>query len=68
MRLIKLTKIVGLNNVEFIETHLNVEEIESFQKEKTNHYTLLFTKGGNAFEFKETLEEIIKLIENAKEI
>lgn len=66
MRLIKLTKIYG--NGDFTEIYLNIEEIESFQNAKTGHYTILFTKGGNAFEFKETLEEIIKLIESAKEI
>ena len=66
MRLIKLTKICGVDD--FTEIYLNVEEIESFQKSKTGHYTILFTKGGNAFEFKETLDEIIKLIESAKEI
>lgn len=66
MKFIKLTKIYSTGN--FTDIYLNVEEIESFQKEKTDRYTLLFTKGGNAFEFKETPEKIIKLIESAKEI
>ena len=68
MRLIKLTEIVGLNNVEFIETHLNVDEIESFRESKKGNHTILLTKHGNDFEFKESPEQIIQLIKQAEEI
>ena len=66
MRLIKLTKVYGLDDFEDI--YLNVDEIGSFQKEKTDNYTMLSTKNSRVFEFKETPEEIIKLIESSKEI
>ena len=68
MRLIKLTAISGMNDVEFTETHLNVDEIESFVETKKSNHTILLTKHGHDFLFKETPEEIIKLIEQAEEI
>jgi hypothetical protein len=53
---------------EFVNIYLNVDEIEGFSKEKTDDYTMLSTKCSRVFEFKETPEEIIELIKNAKEI
>lgn len=67
MRLIKLTKVYGLDDFEDI--YLNVDEIGSFQKEKTDIYTMLFVKHNRIlYEFKETPEEIIELIKNSEEI
>lgn len=67
MRLIKLTKVYGLDDFEDI--YLNVDEIGSFQKEKTDNYTMLFVKHNRIlYEFKETPEEIIELIKNSEEI
>ncbi|WP_171331972.1 hypothetical protein [Enterococcus cecorum] len=67
MRLIKLTKVYGLDDFEDI--YLNVDEIGSFQKEKTDNYTILFVKHNRIlYEFKETPEEIIELIKNSEEI
>ena len=67
MRLIKLTKVYGLDDFEDI--YLNVDEIGSFQKEKTDNYTMLFVKHNRIlYEFKETTEEIIELIKNSEEI
>ena len=67
MRLIKLTKVDGLDDFEDI--YLNVDEIGSFQKEKTDNYTMLFVKHNRIlYEFKETPEEIIELIKNSEEI
>ena len=67
MRLIKLTKVYGLDDLEDI--YLNVDEIGSFQKEKTDNYTMLFVKHNRIlYEFKETPEEIIELIKNSEEI
>ena len=67
MRLIKLTKVYGLEDFEDI--YLNVDEIGSFQKEKTDNYTMLFVKHNRIlYEFKETPEEIIELIKNSEEI
>ena len=66
MRLIKLTEIYSTD--EFMDRYLNVDEIESFRKEKTDNYTMLFTKCSRVFEFNETPEEIIQLIKQAEEI
>ena len=66
MRLIKLAEIYSAD--EFRDIYLNVNEIESFRKEKTDGYTILFTKCSRVFEFKETPEEIMQLIEQAEEI
>ena len=67
MRLIKLTKVYGLDDFEDI--YLNVDEIGSFQKEKTDNYTMLFVKHNRIlYEFKETPEEIIELINKSEEI
>ena len=67
MRLIKLTKVYGLDD--FNEIYLNVDEIGSFQKEKTDNYTMLFVKHNRIlYEFIETPEEIIQLIKQAEEI
>lgn len=66
MRLIKLTEIYSAD--EFMDRYLNVDEIESFRKEKTDNYTMLSTKHSRVFEFKETPEEIIQLIKQAEEI
>lgn len=67
MRLIKLTKVYGLDDFEDI--YLNVDEIGSFQKEKTDNCTMLFVKHNRIlYEFKETPEEIIELIKNSEEI
>ena len=66
MRVIKLTKIYSIDDLEDI--YLNVDEIGSFQKEKTDSYTMLFTKHGNVFEFKETPEQIMQFIKQAEEI
>ena len=67
MRLIKLTEIYRAG--EFLDRYLNVDEIETFREGKTDNYTMLSTKSNRRiFEFKETPEEIIQLIEQAKEI
>lgn len=67
MRLIKLTKVYCLDD--FNEIYLNVDEIGSFQKEKTDNYTMLFVKYNRIlYEFIETPEEIIQLIKQAEEI
>lgn len=66
MKLIKLTEIYRTN--EFVDRYLNVDEIGSFKKEKTNNYTMLFVKHDIVCEVKETPEEIIELIKQAKEI
>ena len=66
MRLIKLTKIYGLDDFEDI--YLNVDEIGSFQKEKTDKYTMLFVKHDIVCEVKETPKEIIQLIKQAEKI
>lgn len=66
MRLIKLTEIYITN--EFVDRYLNVDEIGSFQKEKTDNYTMLFVKHDIVCEVKETPEEIIQLIKQAEEI
>ena len=67
MRLIKLTKIYGLDDFEDI--YLNVDEIGSFQKEKTDKYTMLFVKHNRIlYEVKETPKEIIQLIKQAEKI
>lgn len=67
MRLIKLTELYRAG--EFLDRYLNVDEIETFREGKTDNYTMLSTKSNRRiFEFKETPEEIIKLIESAKEI
>ena len=68
MRFIKLTEICGMDDVEFIETHLNVDEIENFVESKKGNQTILLTKQGNDFLFKETPEEIVELIKQAEEI
>lgn len=66
MRFIKLTEVIGINRN--FERYLNVDEIGSFQKEKTDNYTMLFVKHDIVCEVKETPEEIIQLIEQAEEI
>lgn len=67
MRFIKLTEIYSAD--EFMDRYLNVDEIESFREGKTDNYTMLSTKSNRRiFEFKETPEQIIKLIENTEEI
>lgn len=68
MRLIKLTEITGIDVSEVDNRYLNVDELGSLKKEKTDNYTMLITKHGRIFEFKETPEEIIELIKNAEEI
>lgn len=66
MRVIKLTKIYSIDDLEDI--YLNVDEIGIFQKEKTDNYTMVFTKHSrNSFEVKETPKEIIELIKQAEE-
>lgn len=67
MRLIKLTETYRTGEV--LDRYLNVDEIETFREGKTDNYTMLSTKSNRRiFEFKETPEEIIQLIEQAKEI
>lgn len=66
MRLIKLKEIYITD--EFVDRYLNVDEIGSFRKEKTDNYTMLFVKHDIVCEVKETPEEIIQLIKQAKEI
>lgn len=67
MRMIKLTETYRTGEV--LDRYLNVDEIETFIEGKTDNYTMLSTKSNRRiFEFKETPEEIIKLIESAKEI
>lgn len=66
MRLIKLTEIYRTN--EFVDRYLNVDEIGSFKKGKTDNYTMLFVKHDIVCEVKETPEEIIQLIKQAEEI
>lgn len=67
MRLIKLTEIYSAD--EFMDRYLNVDEIESFRKEKIDNYTMLSTKSNRrVFSFKETPEQIIQLIKQAEEI
>ena len=66
MRLIKLTETYRAG--EFLDRYLNVDEIETFREGKTGNYTMLSTKSNRRiFEFKETPEEIIQLIKQAKE-
>ena len=67
MRLIKLTETYRTG--EILDRYLNVDEIETFREGKTDNYTMLSTKSNRRiFEFKETPEEIIELIKQAKEI
>lgn len=67
MRLIKLTEAYRAD--ELLDRYLNVDEIETFREGLTGNYTLLSTKSNRRiFEFKETPEEIIQLIKQAKEI
>lgn len=67
MRLIKLTETYRTGEV--LDRYLNVDEIETFREGKTDNYTMLSTKSNRRiFEFKETPEEIIELIKQAKEI
>ena len=67
MRLIKLTETYRAD--ELLDRYLNVDEIETFRAGKTGDYTLLSTKSNRRiFEFKETPEEIVELIKQAKEI
>lgn len=67
MRLIKLTE--TYRDGEFLDRYLNVDEIETFREGKTNNYTMLSTKSNRRiFEFKETPEQIVELIKQAKEI
>lgn len=67
MRLIKLTETYRAGEV--LDRYLNVDEIETFREGRTDNYTMLSTKSNRRiFEFKETPEQIMLLIEQAKEI
>ena len=63
MRFIKLTRVYSIND--FVDIYLNVDEIGVIQEEKTDDYTIIFTKHDIVCEVKETPEEILKKIANA---
>lgn len=65
MRFIKLTEVIGINRN--FERYFNVDKIENFKRMTASTYLYMSTSS-SAFEVVETPEEIIQLIENAKEI
>ena len=65
MRFIKLTEVIGINRN--FERYFNVDKIENFKRMTASTYLHTSTSSA-AYEIVETPEEIIKLIENAKEI
>ena len=65
MRFIKLTEVIGINRN--FERYFNADKIENFKRMAASTYLYISTSSA-AYEIVETPEEIIKLIENAKEI
>ena len=63
MRLIKLTEMAYTND----ERYFNVDKIENFKRMTASTYLYMSTSSA-AYEVVETPEEIIQLIEQAKEI
>lgn len=72
MRLIKLTEVRGTNSndkASYIERYFNADKIENFRRFSTYDTTYLYMSTiSSSFEVVETPEEIIQLIEQAKEI
>lgn len=65
MKIIKLTEVKRTYGN--FERYFNVDKIENFKRMTASTYLYMSTSS-SAFEVVETPEEIIKLIENAKEI
>lgn len=65
MRIIKLTEVIGKNRN--FERYFNVDKIENFKRMTASTYLYMSTSS-SAYEVVETPEEIIELIESAKEI
>lgn len=65
MRFIKLTEVIG--NHRNFEIYLNADKIENFSRLDDSTYLCMSTSSSE-FKVKETPEEIIQLIEQAKEI
>ena len=65
MRLIKLTEVIAINRN--FERYFNVDKIENFKRMTASTYLYMSTSS-SAYEVVETPEEIIELIESAKEI
>lgn len=63
MRIIKLTEMAYTND----ERYFNVDKIENFKRMTASAYLYMSTSS-SAFEVVETPEEIVQLIEQAKEI
>ena len=64
MRIIKLTEVKRIGN---FERYFNVDKIENFKRMIASTYLYMSTSS-SAFEVVETPEEIMQLIEQAKEI
>ena len=65
MRFIKLTEVIGINRN--FERYFNVDKIENFKQMTASTYLYMSTSS-SAFEVVETPEQIMQLIERAKEI
>lgn len=65
MRFIKLTEVEGTHRN--FERYFNVDKIENFKRMTASTYLYMSTSS-SAFELVETPEEIMQLIEQAKEI
>lgn len=65
MRIIKLTEVIAINRN--FERYFNAEKIENFKRMTASTYLYMSTNSA-AFVVVETPEEIIQLIEQAKEI
>lgn len=66
MKLIKLTEIF-VPDIE-VPVFINANEIAYIRRYKKTKTTFLTLTGGDVYRIKETPEEIIELIKNAKEI
>ena len=65
MRFIKLTEVIGKNRN--FERYFNADKIENFKRMTASTYLYMSTSN-REFELVETPEEIMQLIEQAKEI
>lgn len=65
MRIIKLTEVMKYH--ENIQRYFNVDKIENFKRMAASTYLYMSTSSAS-YEIVETPEEIIQLIEQAKEI
>ena len=65
MRLIKLTEVIAINRN--FERFFNVDKIENFKRMTASTYLYMSTSS-REFEVVETPEQIMQLIEQAKEI